>query len=178
MTSTQSPKPSDASFAETLAAQQSRLYAFVYSQLGDPELARDVLQETNRVLWENAAEFDASRPFLPWAFGVAKNQVRAARQRIGRERLCFDPDVAEALADRLETHSLEVDRRQAALADCLDRLPLRQREVVQRRYGLSESLAEIAQALGRSASAVGVMLFRCRQSLAECIQTRLEGAEV
>lgn len=42
---------------------QSALYAFICSLLGNSESARDVLQETNLVLWKKAAEFDPLREF-------------------------------------------------------------------------------------------------------------------
>jgi RNA polymerase sigma-70 factor (ECF subfamily) len=67
-------------YVQLLTDVQSRLYAFIYSLCGDHELARDVLQETNAVLWAKAAEYDAGRSFTAWALGIARIQVMAALQ--------------------------------------------------------------------------------------------------
>ncbi|OGG51741.1 MAG: hypothetical protein A3F84_07605 [Candidatus Handelsmanbacteria bacterium RIFCSPLOWO2_12_FULL_64_10] len=154
-------------FARRLTEVQSRLWAFVYSLLADADLARDVFQETNRVLWEKRAEYDPSRDFAPWAFGVAKMQVRAARQKLARERLVFDGDVVDRLAE-----TARQDDRQAALAHCLEKLPEAQRELVRRRYSARESIEQIARALDRTANAVAVSIFRLRRALAECIEAQ------
>lgn len=95
--------PGDAALAryvQLMTDSQSRLYAFIYSLLSDAELARDVLQETNAVLWAKAAEFEADRDFGPWALAIARYQVLAARQRMSRDRLVFDPDVLDRIARR------------------------------------------------------------------------------
>ena len=79
----------------SLAPDQSymlRLEAIHALATADPELAKDVLQETNRLLWRRAPDYDPRREFLPWAFAHAFNQVRAARKRLRRERLVFHQD--------------------------------------------------------------------------------------
>ena len=48
------------SFAKLVAQHQSRLWAFVFSIVAEPHLAADVFQETNRVLWEKAAQRPSS----------------------------------------------------------------------------------------------------------------------
>ena len=54
-------------YVERLTGSQSRLYAYVYSLCGDPHQAADILQDTNKKLWELHEEYDADRDFLPWA---------------------------------------------------------------------------------------------------------------
>lgn len=154
-------------FAKRLTAFQSRLWAFVYSLMADADLARDVFQEANRVLWEKRDEFDAARDFAPWALGVARMQVRAARQKLARERLLFDDEAVERLAG-VERR----DDRQAALAHCIEKLPDAQRDLVRRRYGARESIDQIARALDRTANAVAVAVFRLRRALADCIEAQ------
>lgn len=159
-----------------MARHQSRLWAFVFSVVAEPHAAADVFQETNRVLWEKAGQFDEGREFLPWAFAIARNQARAARQARQRERLAFDSDVVERIADRAAERAESIDERQVALAECLRRLPVDQRELLERRYGAGEPLRRIADALGRTVGALGVAVFRIRRVLARCIDGVLAGA--
>ena len=69
-------------YVELLTSSQGRLFAYIYSLTGDPEQTHDVLQETNRKLWLLMDEYDPKREFLPWAFKVGFNQVRAARKKV------------------------------------------------------------------------------------------------
>lgn len=165
-------------FVELLTRHQSRLYAFVYSLVGDAELAQDVFQETNMVLWRKADEFDCNREFVPWAFAIAHNQVRAARQKLGRDRLLFDDEAMDRIADRFSQRSPRLDERQIALASCIQMLPDQQRDLVTMRYQDGHSLEVIAERLSRTANSVAVAIHRLRQSLARCIESKLaQGAE-
>ena len=132
-----------------------------------------MLQETNAVLWRKAEEYDPDRPFLPWALRIALNQVRAARTRLGRDRLVFhDEQTLETLSG--EWLADAPSDMEVAMDGCLERLSSRNREVVERHYKHDESLSSIAKRLNRTANAVGVMLHRIRRALAECIERTLE----
>lgn len=163
-------------FAELLTAHQAQLHAFVFAQVMEPNLAADVLQETNRVLLEKSDAFEARRDFLPWAFTFARNQVRAERTRLGRERWVLEEDVAETVADRMEQRLTGADRRQLALAECLERLEGTDRTLLDRRYSEGISIEELSASLGRSATALGTHLHRLRGALAECIRGRMTAA--
>ncbi len=168
------PKPTT---IRALCAPSHRLsippVRFSYTLVGDAEVARDVLQETNRVLWMEADSFDLDREFLPWAFAVARNQVRSQRKRSSRSRLVFDEDVVAQLADRAEAETEHHGAKLAALASCLNKLNHEQRGMIQRRYQRSESVQDIATSLDRTAGSLAVTLHRLRGVLARCIEEAL-----
>ena len=166
----------DEIFVARLTRYQSRLYAFVYTVVANRELADDIFQETNLVLWRKASKYDVSREFLPWAFAIARNQVRAAWQTKKRSRLVFDPDVADKIAESLLSRQEKVGNRQAALADCLETLPDEQRQMIRERYEEEASVADLASSRRQTANAVAVTLHRIRQSLNHCMESRLWGA--
>ena len=171
---TDTSSPSD-TFARLLTDSQARIYAFVFAQVAEPHLAHDVFQDTNRVLWEQAASFDPDRDFLPWAFAIARNQVRAARQRHQRDRLTFDETAVERIADRMSERADDLDDRQVALAECLQRLSARQHRLVRQRYADGKSLEDIATSQSRPTNLVAVTLFRVRQVLGDCIRNTMRG---
>jgi RNA polymerase sigma-70 factor, ECF subfamily len=166
-----------AAYVQHLTGCQNQLYGYIYSLLRNAEAAWDVLQETNVVLWRKAADYDTERPFLPWALGVAFNQVRAARTRLGRDKLMFHEDStlevlsADWRADAADQLPADVE---IAMDGCLARLPAKHREVVERHYKGGESLGMIAKTLNRTANAVGVMLHRIRLALAQCMDKALD----
>jgi len=92
------PEPSF-EFVQLLTSHQSRLYAYVLSLLGDRTQADDVLQETNSVLWRKANEFELGTNFGAWMLKVAYFQVMAHRRRLTRDRLVFDDDFLQDIAE-------------------------------------------------------------------------------
>jgi RNA polymerase sigma factor (sigma-70 family) len=134
-----------------------RLLALAIHLCGDASEAEDLLQETFLVAIQRAAEYDSSRPLLPWLSGILVNKARRSRQRAARE---IDPErlVAQAEATPLE----EATQRELSgvLAEALDRIdePYRAVLVLRLRHGLA--VGDIAHALGRSPGTVRVQLHR------------------
>src|SRR5437016_359735 len=122
-------------FLLLLTSHQSTLYATITALLGGVEGAHDVLQETNVVLLEKAAEYDASRPFVPWALTFARFQVLAWRKRQSRDRLVLNDELFAVLADRLAVESASPSRRLDAIESCLNKLEPDSRRLVDARYG-------------------------------------------
>lgn len=160
-------------FVRQLTACQSSLYAYICALLGTSGGAADVLQETNVVLWQKAAEYDADRPFGPWAFRFAHFQVMAYRKRQSRDRLVYDDRTFDQVSDALRRRDDSADRELSALDDCLGKLPVRHREVVDARYRHEEPVEAIAARLGKAANAVAAELYRIRKSLHDCIHATL-----
>jgi RNA polymerase sigma-70 factor, ECF subfamily len=160
-------------FLLQLTGHQSTLYASIAALLGGVDGAQDVLQETNVVLLEKAAEFDPNRPFVPWALTFARFQVLAWRKRQARDRLVLNDELFAVLADRLCAATAPSNRRLDALEQCLHKLPADAREMVDARYVRDEPVRQIADRLGRSVNVVSVTLFRTRKALLDCMQTTL-----
>ncbi len=49
------------------------IYSFVYKNIGNPEMAEDVTQETFVKVWKNLKKFDKNKSFKSWLFTIAKN---------------------------------------------------------------------------------------------------------
>ena len=156
-------------FVERLTEAQSALYGCIHAMMAGAPAVADVLQETNRVLWKKAAEYDSSRTFLPWAYRVAHFEVLAHRKRQARDRLVFDEELMGLLADEYAQQSSSSGALNA-LELCLQKLPVAQRELVESRYARGEAVADIAARDGKAANAVSALLYRIRSLLAECIE--------
>ena len=155
-------------FVERLTEAQSALYGCIHAMMAGAPAVADVLQETNRVLWKKAVEYDPARPFLPWAYRVAHFEVLAHRKRQSRDRLVFDEELMGLVADEYAQQSSSGALN--ALELCLQKLPVAQRELVESRYARGEAVADIAARDGKAANAVSALLYRIRGLLAECIE--------
>jgi RNA polymerase sigma-70 factor, ECF subfamily len=162
-------------YLSLLMENQRGMYALICSLLGNSEHAHDVLQETNLVMWEKAGEYDPARPFRPWAFRFAHNQVLAFRKKVQRDRLVFDEQMLAEIHDRTMTATDRLEDQLKSLDACMKKLPPRQHELVRRRYADGQKLKEIAAATRQSANALAAMLFRARRAILRCMKGRLAG---
>lgn len=160
-------------FVQNLAQSQNRLMAYIFSLLGDRNLAADVLQETNLVLWRKHEEFQPEQPFLPWAFAIARFQVLAQLRDQRRDRQVLDPQVVEALSESVSKEAMHLEETQDALKQCLSGLDEEKEKLVRSRYFHSKTIDDLAKSAQRSVSDIKVSLFRIRKELAKCIELRL-----
>lgn len=168
---TQPAGQSDA-FVMQITACQSRLYAYILSLAGDRDQAREVLQETNLVIWRKADQFEPGTNFIAWAFKIARLQLMAYRQKIARDRLVFDDSLLLDMADIFDEDDA-FDARQDALAQCIEEIAPNHRNLIRIRYTDGLSVKEIASQLDKSANAVAKVLHRTRLALMKCIDQRL-----
>jgi len=157
---------------QELTSSQTRLYGFILTLLPDRDAARDVLQETNLVVWRKANEFAADSNFWAWATQIARYQVLSHFRDSGRDRLVFDEDVIENLATAAEQHSADADRVRVLVA-CVKKLPRAQAEAVALRYRSGSSIDEIARERGQTVAAVKMLLLRARRALLKCMELAL-----
>jgi RNA polymerase sigma-70 factor, ECF subfamily len=155
---------------------QLRLKAYIRSMIPDWNVADDVLQETNVVLWRKAEQFEPGTSFEAWAMKTAHFQVLAHRLKHRRQRTCFDASLVDQLADARPVQCDDLDLRLEAMRTCLQKLPQGQRDMIYSRYSLGFDSNAIAAQTRRSARAVRVTLHRIRMALLDCIKTQMKGA--
>ncbi len=152
---------------------QRQVFAYILALVPSRHDADDILQETGVVVCKKFDEFAEGTDFVAWACQIAWWQVRAARQKFARSKVVFDNDVLEAVESQFATMAREVDARHEALANCLKKLPARDRELVLTRYEKGHGVGEAAQRTGRSMEAAYRALNRIRKLLADCVTHQL-----
>ncbi len=160
-------------FAQHLIASQSALYAFIASLMGGVSEANDVLQETNLKLCNKAADYDPTQPFLRWAYVFARFEVMAWRKRQARSRLVLDDELVAVIASDWEGNAQDAAQQITALEGCLEKLPKKQRDLLDARYGRGEAVQDIAARQCRTENAMSALFYRVRKSLADCIELAL-----
>ena len=154
--------------------EDSVLRAYVYAATRSPSDADDVIQDIWRTLTTKLAQYDDSRPFRPWAMGVARMQVLKWRQEKGRSKEIAASDVLDLLATTAEEHADEIDVRLSFLEGCLSQLTIACRNMMEMKYLSGFKIAEIATRMGRNVAAVEMTLVRARRALRECIDQRMQ----
>lgn len=169
-------------FVQRLIHFQNGLYAYVLSLLGDPAAADDVVQSTNVVVLSKQHEFETGTNFTAWVLRIAHFQVLAARRDRSRDRLTFDDELLDEMAEQAAGRAERDTERHHALRACLRQLPAKQRALIEERYATEgtpaddgESIHELANKRGESKAAVVSALYRIRRTLLDCINRRLAG---
>lgn len=146
--------------------------AFVTSVVRDFNARDDVLQEIAVAVIESFDRYDAERPFVGWALGIAQNQVGLYFRRVRRDRLVFDELTIANLATAFSNVSAEQSTKLDYLRDCLQGLEGRAKQLCDLRYQRDQKPAAIASSIGMSANSVAKALQRIRDRLRECIDQR------
>lgn len=157
-------------FERLFLPAQTMLRGYLLAATGDGAAADDLFQNVATVLWRKFDDYDRSRSFTTWAIGIARLEVLKRRQTLARSRLVFSEEAVAALAQAAAEFAEEEDARLVHLRLCLDKLPARERDTLDLRFGENLSLAEIADRLHRSAEAVGMMMMRIRRWLRDCME--------
>ncbi|MBN1396121.1 MAG: sigma-70 family RNA polymerase sigma factor [Pirellulales bacterium] len=165
-------------FVDRVTSAQQGLFAYILSLVAHVDDAKDVLQETNLILWRKREEYRMDAPFWPWAKTIAHYQILAFIKRRGRDRLRFgDLLLARLAEDAAAFDGQSVDVEQTALDQCIEELAPPKRELIELRYSDDIGLAEISRKTGRSPGAIADALYRIRGQLADCIRNKLTGRE-
>lgn len=164
-------------FLVRLTGVQCDLHAYLAYLVGNREEAKDVLQETNLVLWREAARYDEDKPFLPWAKSVAYYQALSHLKKRSRSKLVFDEDMLLLLASVDERRQDDMQERLRLLDGCFDKLTGLQQSVMKFRYFHAWPIRRLAKKFAFSEAAASMLLTRVRRQLAQCIESRMgEGA--
>jgi RNA polymerase sigma-70 factor, ECF subfamily len=140
-------------FLRLFAEHEPAVRTFVRTLLPARDGASEVMQEVAVVLWQKFAEFDASRDFRKWAFGVARYEVLTYLRDKLRDRHVFDDALVNRLADDAAAAEPRHDAQREVLEACLQKLPPAQR--------------------GQTPMSLYKVLHRVRQALLECVRRQL-----
>jgi RNA polymerase sigma-70 factor (ECF subfamily) len=161
-------------FAQYLRQDQTRLYGYIHSLVRDLNDADDLYQQTTLILWKKLDEFDRGRSFFSWACGVARGETANFLRARGRKRLYFSDDLNLMLIEaQADMPNDELEDRRDALAQCIEKLRQRDRELLTECYGDDAGVQQAADRRGRSPQSVYNSLRRIRRALFECIARTL-----
>ena len=151
----------------------------------DPARAEDVTQATFATFIERAADFEGRSHVRTWLFGILYRKVAEARRGFERDQKSdnidnvietrFKPDGTWRNPPQpLGLYGAEV---RELIEECVDRLPTAQRMSFVSREIEEMPTEEICKILDVTSTNLGVLLFRGRNRLRECLEGKgVEGS--
>jgi RNA polymerase sigma-70 factor (ECF subfamily) len=157
---------SEHDFTDLHTRHFTRVYRYIAYRINDQSRAEELAADVFRIAWEKRP---AEPPGIGWLLATARkvlsNEYRGRRRRL---------ELIERLTDHARTQAPGPDDEgRGAVAEVLLRLSERNREVLMLSYWDDLSTAELAQALGCSASAAAVRLHRARRAFADAAPAEL-----
>ena len=161
-------------FLQHFTGSESALRGFIASVIFMPSDRDDILQEVALRLWQLYDRYDPSRPFTPWALGVASRRMQEECRKVSRRPLLLEEDQLERMTTAFTGLTLhEESSAEAALTECIGTLPADAADLIRERYFKGRSIEALSHAKGQSTAAIYQTLCRLRRRLASCIRTRL-----
>lgn len=163
-------------FIRQFTRHERQIRYYIGSLVANKSDVDDIMQEASSQLWRKYDQYDAARPFLPWAMKFAYNAVRTYRQKLGTRHKYFSDELIESLAavHEKEMDRLEQERKLLPLA--LRRLSEKERLLIEHRYSDGGTIQDLAAQLGENPDALYKRLQRIREKLMKFIQLELDAA--
>ena len=159
----------EAALATLIKRHQSKIFGFIYSKLGDRDLANDIFQDTFikviRTLKSNA--YNEEGKFLPWVMRIAHNLIvdhYRSNKKMPLYRETEEFSIFSIMTDDALTIENQLISDQVAkdLRQLVEELPGDQKEVLMMRLYQDMSFKEISEATGVS---INTALGRMRYAL-------------
>ena len=153
-----------------IARHNTRVFRFLLRIVRNEATAEDLLNEVFVDVWRHATRFEARCRPTTWILAIARNKALCSLRRRSFDQLDDQMDIEDP-ADNPETTAQKASRS-AILQECLKRLSVSHREVVDLVYYHEQSIDEAAQIIGAPSSTVKTRLFYARKQLAELMSKR------
>lgn len=160
-------------FVQVLTRDQRRILLYIHSLIPNWGEAEEVLQNTNLVLWRKFDDFELGTNFYSWACSIAHLEVLKWRERHARDSKTLSSDFIEEIGNELVRQGDLIERRHQALTGCLDKLRVRDRELILLRYSDGATTQSVSKDLGRPIKSIYAAVNRIRDCLLECINRSL-----
>ena len=154
----QAAQKDPARFADLYEENFERVFAFVIRRVRNREVAEDVTSDVFHRALTALPGFDwRGIPFRAWLIRIATNLISDQWKDRAREGLPMREDDPPEPPSQFD---LEEAEHRAHLFRLVERLPVDQGQVLRLRFAEGHSLAETAQAMGRSEGAIKQLQFR------------------
>ena len=175
------------SLEQQLAQLRIPLLRYACLQLRSDAMAEDVVSDTLLAILEKPDAYSGASSLRTYATGILKHKVVDALRKRGRE-VPIEPIDAQSMDDAIDAlfredghwvqpptawgapdHALEQSQFFEVLQRCIDRMPARLGRIFMMREWLELEVEQICEQLDITSNNCGVMLYRARMQLRECL---------
>ncbi|MBN1912202.1 MAG: sigma-70 family RNA polymerase sigma factor [Pirellulales bacterium] len=146
------------------------IYAYLMTLASNAADADEIYQDVGMTLWEKFDQYAPGTSFQAWARQIALNKVRNFRRLHRHKTVLCSPELLDVLDQRIAAETETLHAQQKAFVDCLEKLPARHKELLERRYRPGATAGSVAREIGRKVNAVHQALSRIHNALFDCVR--------
>jgi RNA polymerase sigma-70 factor, ECF subfamily len=155
-------------FRALYARHNLRVHRFLRRLLRNPTAAEDVLSEVFLDAWRQASRYEGRSTVNTWLCGIARNKALEYLRKYPQAAEHADlPEIADS-SDTPEVAAQKSDKK-ALLRQCVERLGLEHRDVVDLVYYHEKSIEEVGEILQIPLNTVKTRMFYARKKLSEML---------
>ena len=171
------PPPADdarADFEDLYQRHSREVWALAYARWMNADTAMDITQEAFLRLWKQWESGEKILNPRAWLLRVARNLAEDHAKSAFHRNGTHPPQTMNGVQahDPMPLERLEREETFAQLREVLRELPDADREILTLRYALDYNTGQIADLLGKNATAIHMRLSRARQRLADRLKAR------
>ena len=159
-------------FGQIVVRHQGAVYGYLRARLLQPTDAEDLTQEVFLRCYLARARFDTAALIRPWLLGIARNLLREHVRAVKRRKETGWTELCLQLEEMIPNHDDRAEEILAHLPFCLQSLGQSARQALDLYYASRLRLAEIGEQLKRSEGAVKLLMFRARQAVRRCLDSK------
>lgn len=167
-------------FIELLTKNYCRINSFIFCMVPNEVDSEDIMQETTALMWEKFDQYKSGTNFVAWALTIARYKILSYQRDKKRNRIQFDDQVTEMIetASRAKLINDNTVEKISALKQCIQKLPKKQRKIIQLKYSNGLSNKILADNEGISVPTVYRYLSRIYLNLLNCVNQSLTPEEL
>jgi RNA polymerase sigma-70 factor (ECF subfamily) len=163
-------------FLQLFTKNQSRIYGYIISLVGNLNDSEDIFQEAASAMWHNYDKYQQGTDFAAWGIRIARNKVIDYVRKLKRNKVFYSDETLRLISDYQDSQSQLRERRVKALEECLSKLSAEDQTLVRMRYSQHATTKSVADRFGRSVGGLYKTFSRIHVILYRCIQQQLEKA--
>lgn len=160
-----------AAFKALMIQHQVRVFRYLARRLRNDAMAEDLTNEVFTEVWLHADKYEGRASVSTWLLGMAHNRM-VSKLRKRREEP-WDEDKAGEIADSGDDPEIAAQKadKSKVIRNCIEKLSVAHREIVDLVYYHEMSIAEISGQLGIPEATVKTRMFYARKQLSDVLKT-------
>lgn len=150
-------------FRKDILPLRDKLFRLAYRIILNRQEAEDIVQDTMMRVWNKRGELDEVESVEAYCIVVARNLAIDRSQKKENRNLSLEQEAFSVTVEPYER--LVNDERMRIIDELINKLPEKQRTIIQLRDIEGKSYKEMAEILGVSEEQIKVNLFRARQKV-------------
>lgn len=142
-----------------------RLYRYILRMVRNEAIAEELTNEVFLNVWHQAASFRNNSSVSTWLFAIGRNKAISLLRR--RSEVDIDEDAMSKFPDTGDSPEVTVQKGNKSLImrNCIDRLSILHREVIDLVYYHEKSIQEASEIVGVPPNTIKTRMFYARKKL-------------